>query len=655
MDIEGLERLLARIESGEIEIVARDLPAPSPLALEVLSARPYAYLDDAPLEERRTQAVMARRWLSEEAAAEFGQLDVAAIERVRAEAWPEARTADEMHDALLGLGFLTVDEVERAPAWQEFLRELARQGRAASVSMRGHESASDRGAPWVAAERLPQFQALFDAITPKPTITVPEEFARRAWTREAALTEIVRSRLEGLGPVTSDAIAGSIGVARADVDVALGTLAGQGVAMSGVFTPGAPSTEWCDRGLLARIHRYTVQRLRQEIEPVGTQDFVRFLLRWQHLVPNERREGPDALDAVIAQLQGFEAPIAAWESEILPARLDGYDITWLDDLCLTGRTLWARLTLPGATAPAGSVAPIRTTPVALLPRRAAAIWQRLAPAPSTHVAATSARAQAVVDHLRQYGASFYDEIVEGTGLLRTQVEEALAELVAMGIASCDSFAGLRALLTPSDKRRPFGGSRRHRRALSGIEDAGRWTLRRRDAPGPGPARGYPDFDPQAVEHVVHALLRRYGVVFWRMLEREARWLPPWRELTRVLRRLEARGDVRGGRFVAGVSGEQFALPEAVAALRQTRREPPSGEFIAVSGADPLNLVGSLLPGAKIPSLTGNRILYRDGIALGALVAGVIHWFEAIDLATQRRGEEMLVRQRAGSLQLAPAR
>ncbi len=464
----------------------------------------------------------------------------------------------------------------------------------------------------------------------------------------------MRSRLEGLGPVTSESIAASICVPVDEIDAALATLATQGVAIAGAFTPSGPPNEWCDRALLARIHRYTVQRLRQEIEPVSTQDFMRFLFRWQHLVPNERREGPDALDVVISQLQGFEAPVAAWESELLPARLDAYDMTWLDDLCLSGRAVWTRLTLPAAASTAGHAGPIRTTPVTLLPRRAAALWHRVAPSPSTLSIALTGRAQAVVNHLRQHGASFYDEIVDGTGLLRTQVEEALAELVALGIATSDSFAGLRALLTPSEKRRPFAGGRRHRRALFGIEDAGRWALRKREAPPETPSRGFAETDPQILEPIVHALLRRYGVVFWRILQREAAWLPPWRELLRVLRRLEARGDVRGGRFVAGVSGEQYALPDAVKALRDARRAPLSGEWVAISAADPLNLVGTLLPGAKIPALTGNRVLYRDGLAVGALVAGETRWLEPLEPAELRSAETLLIRQRAHSPSLADA-
>jgi ATP-dependent Lhr-like helicase len=437
--------------------------------------------------------------------------------------------------------------------------------------------------------------------------------------------------------VTVDDLAVAIGVARGEAEIALAALAAQGIAMSGHFTPGRGELEWCDRGLLARIHRYTVRRLREEIEPVATQDFMRFLLRWQHLVPTERREGPDALDAVITQLQGFEAPAAAWESEILPARLNDYDFTWLDDLCLSGRAVWTRLTPPGNASGSG---PIRTSPIALLPRRVAPLWNRLAH-PASEPVPMGARAQRIAQFLDAHGASFFDEIVDATRMLRTEIEEALGELVASGLVTSDSFSGLRALLTPSEKRKPFGGRRGHRRALWGIEDAGRWSLRRR---GAAPAAT----DTDAIEPIVHALLRRYGVVFWKMLQREAAWLPPWRELLHVLRRLEARGDIRGGRFVAGVTGEQFATPDAVKALRDTRRQPMTGELIAVSGADPLNLTGVVLPGAKVPALTGNRIVYRDGAPIATLVGGEMKWIEGPDRETAIRIEEMLQQRRAGS-------
>ena len=640
MDVDGLVRLLRGIESGAIDVVARELALPSPLSLEILTAKPYAYLDDAPLEERRTQAVMARRWMDESTAADLGRLDVAAIDRVRSEAWPQATSADELHDALLSLGFVTDGEVQANERWPDFVAALATARRATRVTLH------DRGL-WVAAERLPPFDVVHPASSRQPAIDAPAEFARRAWTYEDALCEIVRSRLEALGPVTIESLASSLAVPAPDVHAALLRLAGEGVVMQGTFTPGA-GEEWCDRTLLARIHRLTVRRLREEIEPVAIRDFMRFLFRWQHVIPGDRREGPDALDAVIAQLQGFEAPAAAWESEILPARLDNYDFTWLDDLCLSGRVTWTRLTVPSGQSN-GSVGPIRTTPVTLLPRRAASLWARAAQQAVVVPSIAGGRADDVAQFLRTHGASFFDEIVDGTRMLRTQVEDALAELVALGLASSDSFSGLRALLTPSEKRKPLGGRKRHRRSVFGIEDAGRWVLLRKTSPPDARDAVAAEIDGQTVEGIVHVLLRRYGVVFWKLLQREAVWLPSWRELLRVLRRLEARGDIRGGRFVAGVSGEQFALPEAVSALRETRRTPDE-QLVVVSGADPLNLIGVVLPGAKVPALTGNRVLYRDGVPVATLVGGEIGWIEPLDAAQRHAAEDLLVkRQRASPL------
>ncbi|HZQ62794.1 MAG TPA: DEAD/DEAH box helicase [Casimicrobiaceae bacterium] len=649
MDIEGLERLLRRIEAGEVKVVARELTAPSPLALEILSARPYAYLDDAPLEERRTQAVINRRWLDEATASDLGRLDVAAIDRVREEAWPEPASADELHDALLGLGFVSDDEAKR-PSWREWLDALAVARRATRASI-----APQHGV-WVAAERLPQLLAVHAGAALAPPIAAPAEFAARGWSREAALQELVRSRLEGLGPVTSEVLAHSLFVDRDEVEATLVRLSSEGVAMRGSFTPGTDGEEWCDRSLLARIHRYTVKRLRAEIEPVTSQDFMRFLFRWQHAVPAERRQGPDALDAIIAQLQGYEAPAAAWESDILPLRLEDYDFTWLDDLCLSGRAVWTRLTLPGAMA-STAAGPIRTTPVTLLPRKSAPLWTRAARQPSDSAGAIelSSRAQRVVDYLREHGASFYDEIVDGTGMLRTQVEEALGELVARGLVSSDSFAGLRALLTPSEKRKPLHGGKRRRKTMFGVEDAGRWALikrARRDETGAPMSAQERERAQEMLEHVVDTLLRRYGVVFWRLLEREAAWLPPWREMLRALRRREARGELRGGRFVAGVSGEQFASPEAVGLLRETRRAEASATFISVSGADPLNLAGIVLPGARVPALTGNRLLYRDGIVVATCIAGVVQWQAKLDPGEMRVAEDLLVRRQPGSPLLA---
>jgi ATP-dependent Lhr-like helicase len=312
------------------------------------------------------------------------------------------------------------------------------------------------------------------------------------------------------------------------------------------------------------------------------------------------------------------------------------------------------LTPPSSSA-AGGANVIRSTPVTFLPRRSASPWMHAATASTTieHVDSASPRARIVADFLRLHGASFFDEIVDATHLLRTQIEDALAELVALGLVTSDSFSGLRALLTPSAKRKRLGGGRRHRRtALFGIEDAGRWSLARR-APRPpadAPARGWTRDDPtpEAVEHIAHALLRRYGVVSWRILQREAAWLPPWRELSRVLRRLEARGDIRGGRFIASVTGEQFALPEAVTLLRETRRTALSGALVSISAADPLNVVGTLLPGTKIPALTGNRVLYRDGVAIAALLAGEMRALVPLDAAGTNAAEHALIRRQPGS-------
>ncbi len=649
MDIEGLESVLRAMEAGDIRVAHRDLTEPSPFALEILSARPYAFLDDAPLEERRTHAVMSRRWLDEEAAAGLGRLDPEAIERVRAEAWPAAANADELHDALLGLGFVSEQELGAHPGWQMLLDELARSRRATRMSVAAGTTSSEARL-WIAAERLPQFHSVFGAAPCEPRIDAPDEFRLRSWSHDEALVEIVRGRLEGLGPVTAQALADSMALPRADVDAALAKLAAEGFAMQGSFTHGA-GPEWCDRALLARIHRYTVKRLRQEIEPVSSGDFMRFLCRWQHVIPAERREGPDALAALVTQLEGFEAPAAAWEAEILPSRLDNYDFTWLDDLCLAGRAAWTRLTVPARVA-ATHAGPIRTTPVTLLPRRSLALWNRAVPVEG-ETSAASARGQRVADYLRSHGACFYDEIVEGSGMLRTQVEDALAELVVLGLVHSDSFSGLRALLTPSDRRKPLGeGKRRRRTALFGIEDAGRWALLRRPAPHHVSIGGVHDAEAEVVEHIAQTLLRRYGVVFWRLLEREAASLPPWRDLLRVLRRFEARGEIRGGRFVAGVPGEQFALPEAVSLLRETRRAPQTSAWISLSAADPLNLVGTIVPGPKIPALTNNRVLYRDGVAIAGLSGGEVHWIEQLEPREARDAESALIKRQPGSPLLA---
>ncbi|HEX2245783.1 MAG TPA: DEAD/DEAH box helicase [Gammaproteobacteria bacterium] len=616
MDIDGLEKLLKEIECGKKRLVARDLTEPSPLAQEILTAKPYAFLDDAPLEERRTQVVISRRWLDPDTVSDLGWLDPAAIERVKREAWPAPESADELHEALVLLGFVTEEEAATQLCGQrtvievqEWLGGLISERRATVLEI-------GAGLPklWVVAERLPQLLAVHALASMSPPIGVPQEYAQTNWSQAAALVELVRSRLEGSGPVTAAQLADCLGVTEGALMPALLALEGEGFALRGSFTEHVPEPQWCERRLLARIHRYTLKRLRQEIEPVSQADFMRFLFHWHHLGVSEPLAGPQALNAVLEQLTGFIAPAAAWEADLLPARVSDYQPAWLDSACLSGRVIWRRLTpLPknGFTKGSGT-GPIRTTPIALL-SRAWAWWQASALADPTEKPLTPA-AQRLAHYLHDRGASFFQDFVDTLGLLRAQVEEALAELVNKGMVSSDSFAGLRALLVPAPRRGSFKGYKR-RRIASSIEDAGRWALvesTRRDACAAGEQESQGQV--AGMEAIVWTLLRRYGVICRQLLEREPA-LPPWRELLKVYRRLEARGEIRGGRFVAGMSGEQFALPEAVGALRDIRRQPKENKLVSITGADPLNLVGVVTPGARVPALVTNRILYRDGVPI----------------------------------------
>jgi ATP-dependent Lhr-like helicase len=674
MDVDGLLRILRSLEAGEIAIVARDLTGPSPLAAEVLNAAPYAFLDDAPLEERRTQAVQTRRWSADDAD-DLGRLDPDAIAAVREEAWPQVRDADEMHEALTLLGFVTEAEVDANVGWNEQLQLLAKARRATQLlplprPQAGGEGRGERATPshaiWTTAEQLPLWQAVHPTAGMQPSITAPAEYATQTWARDDALLELVRRRLGGLGPVTVAALAGSMAVEPGEVEQALLRLQTEGFVMQGRFTADASATEWCERHLLARIHRYTIGRLRREIEPVSRRDLMRFLFDWQHVSAATRLNGPEALAATLVQLEGYEAAASAWESEILPARVADYSIGWLDELCRAGRIGWARLRGGG-----GSGGPVRSTPIVLLPRREMAVWTSIAERePAT--ATLSSRAQAVADALGERGALFFDELMDATRLLRTELENALGELVAAGQVRADSFAGLRALLLPAAKRDGGRHRRVRRHLLGGIEDAGRWSLVRgplrpmgepartsgegsRQTPpltsilspegrgGDGGAARRSDSIEAEAEHAARALLRRYGVVFWKLLEREAPWLPPWRELLRVYHRLEARGEIRGGRFVEGLVGEQFALPEAIAPLRAVRRRADDGELVSVSGSDPLNLVGTVLVGDKVAALAGSRVLYRDGAPIAALVGGKVSALVELSAADQQRAKHVLLR------------
>ena len=712
MDIDSLEALLASIERNEKNLFARDLLEPSPLAAEILNARPYAYLDDAPLEERRTRAVSQRRWLDPATAADIGKLDQAAIDRVRSEAWPQVQNADELHDALVELGFITEaegmlgefavsdaaqpgsgsDEAEdtgqTVADWKDLLKLLEGDRRATVVQVNdgilgdsreavtpqipadaentGHNAGETPAVPvsslpvpsirlWVAAERLPQLLSIFPDATLHPLITAPASFTE-IWPFENALVELLRGRLEGLGPVTAKALATSSGIAVGDVDRALLTLEAEGFVLRGRFTPGTEETEWCARRLLARIHSYTLNRLRQEIEPVSGADFIRFLLAWQKVAPDHQMEGPQSLLALIEQLEGFEAPAAAWESEIFPSRLVEYNPAWLDALCLSGEVVWARLT-PGAPAKNGNeklrgAGPVRATPIALLKRKDFAVWNSVFPSPVIEEITFSTVTQIVYEFLKTRGASFFSDIVEGTKLLRAQVEEALAELVANGLVVSDSFTGLRALLTPAHRKTQAAARRKRREALYEMSSAGRWSILQR---GAGSEDGSKDtrivkerfsnasVDLESAEKVARILLKRYGVVFKRLLEREGLVLP-WRILLRVYHRLEARGEIRGGRFVAGISGEQFALPEAVGMVRSIRRAPATEKMISVSAADPLNLIGVITPGGRVTAYSSNRVLYSDGVPIAVLESGETRFLIELSRAMEWKAKAALLRK-----------
>jgi ATP-dependent Lhr-like helicase len=608
MDIDGLQAVLQGIESGAIQVIARDLTTPSPLAQEILNARPYAFLDDAPAEERRTLAIQQRRFGSPEDAAEIGRLNPEAIDSVRLEAWPEARDPDELHDALNVLGFMTEQEGLRMSP--ELFADL-QQTRRATVMQLPHGQRL-----WIAAERLSELQQLFPDAELKPNIAaVPPD---QALTDEEVLRDLIRSRLEGHGPVTAERLAEPLALPIPQVEQALAALEQQGVALQGRFTPGASTTEWCERGLLARIHRYTLKQLRKEIEPVAPAVYMRFLFHWHGL--NEPGTGEAALAKALQQLEGCNLPAASWEHDILTRRIKPYFTSELDQLCTSGKFIWLRLKALGESSPRSAG---KNTPVALVAREHLESWRTFGTFPDISSLELSGNALKVHAAIKEWGASFFQELAAETGLLKTQLEEALGELAASGLITSDSFQGLRTLVTPQKilhrrgKRYPI---------YDPFAAAGRWSLLR---PLRGPkTEHYPD-----VEHIARTLLKRYGVVFRKVLEREEN-LPSWRELLYVYRRMEARGELRGGRFVQGFAGEQFALPEAVVLLRDMRKPPLTPELTVINTSDPLNLTGIITPGDRIPSIHSQRLVYRDGAPMAYGSGKNVHYLQTFDAEHQ---------------------
>src|SRR5881396_3080696 len=652
MDLEGLKDLLRRMENGQIRCIAVDTPVPSQFSHEILNANPYAYLDDAPLEERRARAVEMRRILPESVLEEVGKLDPEAIAQVRQEAWPDVRDADELHDVLHTLialpwaplalhseqasadefidaqpelsSTLALVEVNRRASldrtaeggrpyinladgrsrlyanladWRAHFERLFGQNRAGCARFDGRIY-------WVAAERVRSLTALFPGASFEPELP---EIESSAPSRDDALLATVSGWMTHLGPATATELGDLLGLPSSDVEKALLRLEASGAVLRGKFTDShTGETEWCERRLLARIHRLTVATLRKQIEPVTAAQFMRWLLRWQHVAPGTQVLAERGLLEVLRQLQGFEIPASAWERHILARRVTNYDPKWLDQLCLTGAVGWGRLSPHPATLEDSSTGKRRVIPTSVAPItffvREDADWMTShnPAADQPEARGLSHGAKQVLDFLRQRGASFFADTVRGTGKLKAEIETALWELVAAGVVTADGFDNLRSLIDP--KRRAGQGSGRMARPR---HSAGRWALLYTDQAA--------DHN-RAIEATCWMLLKRYGVVFRDLLAREAN-LPKWRELQIAFRRLEDRGEIRGGRFVDGFIGEQFALTVAVESMRATRNMPETGESITLSAADPLNLAGVLVPGERTPAISGKTVSFRDGASV----------------------------------------
>jgi ATP-dependent Lhr-like helicase len=625
MDMDGLVDVLTRIEAGAVETLAIDTLAPSPMAHEILNANPYAFLDDAPLEERRARAVSLRRvdpWLGRE----FGRLDAAAIDEVRKQAWPEARNADELHDLLLGVCLLPVGV---RPDWHNLARELIQSGRATVGAWR---SPAGEHRAYVAAERADLIRLSLAGVSFSPSVELPLGFSETVASEEDGVKKIVQGWLEVSGPLTSSELGFRLGIPANKIEAALIALESAGVVLRGEFTAKGASgseVEWCDRVLLARIHRLTLGRMRREIEPVSPAELMQFLLTWQHVASETRLRGRDGVLEVIRQLQGLELAAPAWEQHVLPARLEHYDPADLEHVCLAGVVAWGRLrTEANGAEPllrASNIAkkgrrllaPARNAPLAFLLREELDVFLEATTLRLDHIDTLSAMALEVGRFLERHGASFLTDIARGTGLLKIKVEEALWQLVAHGLATGDGVAGLRVLLTPDHKRverrrslRLISGGRSPERAMP----VGRWSLWGHSSSADRPN------NEAILERRARQLLERYGIVFRDLLARELS-MPPWRSVLGIYRRLEARGEVRGGRFVNGFVGEQFALPEAVDALRATRRRQLEHSPVIVSAADPLNLVGIITPGARVSPYSNQAIAYHNGVVIDVGLLG----------------------------------
>jgi len=657
MDAQGLVSVLNEMRAGAIKRTTRETPEPSVFAHEILNANPYAFLDDAPLEERRSRAVSVRRGLPSELAQSLGQIDPAAVETVVREAQPYIRNADELHDMLLDV-CVWPEKTGQAQGYAQWFDELVAERRAGRLTL-------GVGAAWVAAERVPVARAVWPEAALSPAVDAPQTRRKPAWSNPSeALAEILRGHMAMAFPCTAEALAQKLSLESPDVESALALIESAGQVMRGQFTStndsrGEPDkrpeistsgtradqTQWFDRRLLARANRLTVKGLRQQIEPASAADYMRFLLRWQHLAPGSQLHGREGLLTVISQLQGYEAATAAWEGSLFPSRVVGYEPGWLDDLCISGSISWGRLSVrsdlraaqqierPPALKtgspwepdpPQRPATPTRSAPIALFCRKdlpwllseeQRARLNSISESDGETLTTLSPRARAVLGYLNRQGASFVDDLASELGVYRGEAEDVLRELVSAGWITADGFAGLRGLLPALGGTTKLGrwfGDRRTsttRGASLPGHAAGRWSV------FAAQARSRPQEPEARLEAIARQLITRYGIVFRDVLKRELQ-APPWRELVRVYRSLEMRGEIRGGRMVAGFVGEQFAAPEALESLRALRRAQTPGstpESVRISACDPLNLVGILTPGVRVPAQLGHSVVITNGV------------------------------------------
>ena len=658
MSLEGLKRVLGSIRSGEIEVLAKDTVQPSVFAHQILNAMPYAFLDDAPLEERRARAVSLRRALPDDAR-DLSALDPDAIREESAYAWPAIRDADELHDALLTLGVVPLDElaVRTEMASREmlvgWLEDLARLGRALRVIPAAGVSL------WLAAEHRDLVFAAYPDAAFEGRASLPSPCTGRGGDGiefQDAVLHLVRGWAESSGPFTSGEMAALLSLSPSDIDTAVLGLENQGMVLRGNFRTGVEEEEFCDRRILARIHRATVGRLRREIEPVPQSSFMRFLIRWQRASAGWQTSGEGGLLDVIEQLQGFETAVAAWESELLSRRVSDYGPELLDRVCTSGEVVWGHLCRGsnGTSGPGAGprAAPLTRTSSITLSLREALGWL-LDPAPESVDGLRGAMAE-IVEILSTRGACFQSDLIAHTRRLPSDVEEALWTLAANGLVTSDSIVPLRSRINGkqnrgrADRKRSQSTRERNRGPVSARSNPNnsqpsasrRPRSQRQNSAGRWSLLETLDRVENALEAKAMQLLDRYGVVFPELMARE-RFAPRWRDLVRVYRRLEAQGEIRGGRFVAGFVGEQFALPDVVTALREAHRAPATGAMEVVSACDPLNLVGIVTPGDRVPSQPGNRVVFRDGVPVASLEKGIVVNRSSADPDTMSAATDLL--------------